>query len=107
MGVFYVLRHRLSMAQCAQGSPALVSPFYTYYRNWILTGFWITLHDYLRRRLRWVPRAGKAKTKCGHLGTARLSKRHGVPMRPRGYDAGKKINGSKRHLVVGHPGLGF
>jgi putative transposase len=100
-GIFYVLRTGCQWRNVPKDLPPW-SVLYTYYRNWILTGFWITLHDYLRRRLRWV-HGRKAKPSAAIVDSQTVKSTE--CNEARGYDAGKKINGSKRHLVVDTLGL--
>jgi putative transposase len=75
---------------------------YYYFRLWRMNGVWEQIHDIMREDLRVkhdrepTPSAAiidsqsvKTTQKCG----------------PRGYDAGKKVNGRKRHIVVDTMGL--
>jgi putative transposase len=75
---------------------------YTYFRNWRKDGIWQRLHDTLRAKVR--RRAGRHKhatAGCLDSQSVKTTSFAGV----RGYDAGKKINGSKRHLLVDTMGL--
>lgn len=100
-GVFYVIRTSCQWRNLPTDLPPW-SIVYTYYRNWILTGFWRTLHDYLRRKLR-LANGRKAKPSAAILDSQTVKSTECNDAR--GYDAGKKINGSKRHLVVDTLGL--
>src|SRR4051812_41780060 len=90
-GIFYVIRTGCQWRNVPKDLPAW-SALYTYYRNWILSGFWITLHDYLRRKLRRV-KGRKAKPSAAILDSQTVNSTEWNEAR--GYDAGKKINGSK------------
>lgn len=100
-GVFYVIRTGCQWRNLPKDLPPW-SIVYTYYRNWILTGFWKTLHDSLRRKLR-LAKGRKAKPSAAILDSQTVKSTEWNESR--GYDAGKKINGSKRHLVVDTLGL--
>jgi len=75
---------------------------YTYFRNWRRDGIWQRIHDTLRAKVR--RRAGRHKhatAGCLDSQSVKTTSFAGV----RGYDAGKKINGSKRHILVDTMGL--
>lgn len=75
---------------------------YSYFRQWRLDGTWQQIHDTLRAMVR--RRAGRHKhptAGCLDSQSVKTTAFAGV----RGYDAGKKINGSKRHLLVDTMGL--
>lgn len=75
---------------------------YTVFWRWRKSGLWRRIHDVLRERVRRV--AGKKSTPTvaivdsQSVGTAEGGEE-------RGYDAGKKITGRKRHLIVDTLGL--
>jgi hypothetical protein len=56
-----------------------------------------------------MPRAGRARSqsqRCDHRQPKRQSRRkRGAWIDPHGYDAGKKIKGKKRHILVDTQGL--
>jgi putative transposase len=100
-GIFYVIRTGCQWRNVPKDLPPW-SVLYTYYRNWIRNGFWVRLHDSLRRKLR-LAQGRKAKPSAAILDSQSVKSTEWNEAR--GYDAGKKINGSKRHLVVDTLGL--
>jgi len=75
---------------------------YTYFRDGRKDGLWQRMHDTLRAKVR--HRAGRHKhptAGCLDSQSVKTTSFGGI----RGYDAGKKINGSKRHLLVDTMGL--
>jgi putative transposase len=75
---------------------------YGYFRRWSRTGVWQSLHDTLRARVR--QKAGRHK----HPSAASLdsqSVKTTATAGRKGYDAGKHIQGRKRHLLVDTLGL--
>lgn len=75
---------------------------YTYFRRWRDDGTWQRLHDTLRAQVR--ERAGRHKHPTAAVLDSQSVKMSHVPG-VRGYDAGKKINGRKRHILVDTLGL--
>lgn len=78
------------------------STVYEYYRKWQRDGTWQAIHDGLREQTR--RQAGKAST-----ATAAMLDSQSVKTTEDcdevGYDAGKKVKGRKRHLLVDTLGL--
>ena len=75
---------------------------YHYFRLWKRNGLWVQIHAHLREHVRLV--AGRNR----HASAAILdsqSVKSTETSDERGYDAGKKINGRKRHLLVDTIGL--
>ena len=73
-----------------------------YFHRWRRNGLWRQIHDTLRSRVREA--AGKeAQPSAGSIDsqTVKATRTSGQ----RGYDAGKKINGVKRHILVDTLGL--
>ena len=100
-GIFYVLR-----AGCAwRMMPRDFGPWstvYDVYRKWAKSGLWKQIHDTLRHLVR------KAAGKLSQPSAAALDSQS-VKMADQGgesgFDAGKRIKGRKRHLLVDTLGL--
>ena len=82
--------------------PADLPPVWTVYwwaDKWQADGSTARLHDDLRERIR--PPAGRSKQPSAAVIDSPSVKGSEIIARPRrGYDAGKKINGTKRHIAV-------
>ena len=78
------------------------STVYGIYRPWIQSGLWHRLHDVLRGRVRVA--AGRQPGPTAAVldsQSVKIGDQGGV----RGYDAGKKVTGRKRHILVDVLGL--
>jgi transposase len=77
---------------------------YAFFRRWRNKDWARELHDRLRDRLRTV--AGRdAEPTAGIIDAQSIKSASSVPAASRGFDAGKKVNGRKRHIVVDTLGL--
>ena len=75
---------------------------YSYFRHWSKDGTWQRLHDTLRSQMRQGLGRHKHPTAgCMDSQSVKTTQMRGV----RGYDAGKKVNGRKRHILVDTLGL--
>ena len=75
---------------------------YYYFAKWKKDGTWFRLHETLRTEER--IRQGKKKHPTAGAADSQSVKTTAVPS-ARGFDAGKKINGRKRHILVDTLGL--
>jgi transposase len=101
--IFYVVRGGIAWAALPAEFPP-VKTVYGIFRRWAAAGVWVRLHDALRDRSRL--RAGRRPTPTAAvIDSASVRGADTVPARSRGYDAGKRVNGRKRHIAVDTAGL--
>lgn len=99
--IFYILRAGCSWRMMPDDLPAWQT-VYSYFQRWQRKGLWQKIHSALRSQLRKIqgtdvePSAGIIDSQ-----TVKTTEKGGV----RGYDAAKKINGRKRHILVDTIGL--
>src|SRR5512135_107493 len=99
--IFYVLTNGCAWHALPQDFPP-EGTVRDYFHRWRRSGLWERIHDHLRRQVRGQagkepePRAGSIDSQ-----TVKATRTSGT----RGYDAGKKINGIKRHVLVDTMGL--
>lgn len=76
---------------------------YHYFRVWRLTGVWKAIHDLLRSAVRIA--IGRNEQPTAAIIDSQSVKTTSVGGPQRGFDAGKKVSGRKRHLLVDTQGL--
>ena len=100
-GILYVLRSGCTWRMMPHDLPPW-STAWGYFRRWRKGGTWERIHDTLRPKVRELE--GREPTPLS--GHNRQPEREDHRKRgPRGYDAGKKVKGRKRHIVVDTLGL--
>jgi transposase len=101
--IFYLVRGGIAWAALPTEFPP-AKTVYGIFRRWAWAGAWARIHDALRDRARM--RAGRRPAPTAAvLDSASVRGADTVPARSRGYDAGKRVNGRKRHLAVDTSGL--
>jgi transposase len=78
---------------------------YGYFRDWRKDGTLDRVHDALREQVRVKQEARNPDPSAGIVDSQSVKGADTVGADTRGYDAGKKINGRKRHIVVDTIGL--
>jgi len=99
--ILHVLKTGCPWRQMPREFPAWNAVYY-YFHRWLRDGTWERLNHALRSRLR--RKGGRHKHPTAGCLDSQSVKGTAVPG-PRGYDAGKKVNGRKRHLLVDTLGL--
>lgn len=99
--ILYILKTGCQWRQLPRDFPAWEAVYY-YFHRWTLDGTWEYLNHQLRSRLR--VKSGRHKHPTAGCLDSQSVKSTAIPGE-RGYDAGKKINGRKRHILVDTLGL--
>ncbi len=101
--IFYLVRGGIAWRQLPVGFPP-PSTVYDRFRAWAKAGVWQAIHDALRDLVR-VYEGRDPRPTAAVIDSQSVRGADTVPRVRRGYDAGKKINGTKRHLAVDTRGL--
>ena len=96
VNAMHVLKTGCQWRQLPREFPVWSSVYYYFYR-WSYNGTWERLHHLLRSRLR--EKCGRHKQTTAGCLDSQSVKCSSVPGQ-RGFDAGKKINGRKRRILV-------
>lgn len=99
--IFYLTRSGCAWEMLPKDFPPKSTVFY-YFTTWKKNGTWKIMNDALRERLRIA--AGKNAQPTAAIIDSQSVKTSDRSL-DRGFDAGKKINGRKRHLLVDTLGL--
>lgn len=101
--IFYLVRGGIAWAQLPTGFPPHQTVYGAFCR-WAHDGSWQRIHDALRDLVRVHEGRNPAPT-AAVIDSQSVRGADTVPTASRGYDAGKKVNGRKRHLAVDTGGL--
>jgi transposase len=101
--ILYLLRTGRSWRQLPKDFPPWETVYWHFVR-WCDDGSVDALHDVLRERVR-EAEGRDAKPTAAIINAQSVKGADTVPRATRGYDAGKKTNGRKRHIVVDTIGL--
>jgi transposase len=101
--IFYVLENGIKWRALPTDFPPW-STVYNYFATWETAGVTQDVLDDLRDRVR-LREGRRAEPTAAIIGSASVRAAETVGRPGRGYDAGKKVNGRKRHIAVDTLGL--
>jgi putative transposase len=99
--VFYLVRTSCQWRNLPKDLPPWTT-VYGYFRRWTTSGLIVQIHTHLRDHIRLLNERKRQPT-AGVIDSQ--SVKASETCAERGYDAGKKINGRKRHILVDTMGL--
>lgn len=101
--IFYLVRGGVTWRELPREFPPRSTVWDTFTR-WVRSGAWARVHDALRDQLR-VRLGRRPQPSAAIIDSQSVRAADTVAGPSRGYDAGKKINGRKRHIAVDTNGL--
>lgn len=101
--IFYLVRGGIAWRQLPVGFPPATT-VYDLFRRWARQGAWARVHDALRDLVRVYEGRDPLPT-AAVIDSQSVRGADTVPRTSRGYDAGKRVNGTKRHIAVDTGGL--
>ncbi len=101
--IFYVVRGGIAWRQLPAEFPPATT-VWAIFARWVRAGAWQRIHDALRERTR-VQDGRSPLPSAAIIDSQSVQGADTVPRSSRGYDAGKKTNGRKRHIAVDTNGL--
>jgi transposase len=101
--IFYLVRGGIAWAALPRDFPPHQT-VYGLFGRWVRQGMWLQIHDALRDLVR-VHEGRDPLPTAAIIDSQSVRGADTVPGTTRGYDAGKKVNGRKRHIAVDTGGL--